>query len=157
MKLGKVFSGLGAIAAAGLVLSFAGLGVKSFVHSYRTDTEKIIRRENCVVSDKKYFTATSHTETTPVYLALLGNAPFPFKMGEETRGYYIPERYSISFKCGEIELSIKGTEDFEKSMYERLNKGQNVRVFYQDVFKNSYVGGKLDKSDLIERVVLGAR
>jgi hypothetical protein len=111
--------------------------------------------ESAIVREKKYIPSST---TINCYPEMDGGG---INCGLDTD----PEEYCVKIeseglkiksegRCGLFEIC--GEEGNEKSLYEKLQEGQNIDVFYKNVYRSKYedIYGDGTK-DLVSRILLG--
>ena len=95
--------------------------------------------ENSIVVEHKY---------TPAYTLLVPTINFDLE-GDVTIGTKIesiPDNYKVSFSKGEDHIFVQeGSNAKYKDLYERLNEGDKVKVYFRKVYRATYDLTKAEK------------
>jgi len=123
------------------------LGTLTGCKEVKTETSKVLH-ENATVIARIYAPSRHDTE---IGLRAIGGkgagsigVDFGGNIGIDIGGRLqissstVPEKYGAVFKCQHGTFTSQGSDKKHKSLYEKLQEGQEVDVTYQEIYRTTY-------------------
>jgi aspartate-semialdehyde dehydrogenase len=87
-----------------------------------------VLREDATV-DETVFSPSQHGTTVGPVIGMNGNVHMA------VTSTYVPENYGIVFHCKHGKFIVRGSDQFHKTLWSRLQRGDSVVVDYKEVYE----------------------
>lgn len=115
----------------------------------RTELSDVLH-EDAVVLETVYTPSQHGSNISPTYTFGESGGNVGFAM----TSVHLPEKYAVVFKCRDhgVKFIVQGTSKEYRSLWDKLEEGQIVDVFYRHVYESVYDDVENDgKKDLISK------